>query len=281
MKHSCSFIIKFIFSLCALSILVSCSSFLYYPSNNFYVDPKKLKLEYEEINFQTPQGDSIAGWYFPTPKKPSLGTIVHFHGNAENITSHFLSLVWLVEKGYNYLIFDYPGYGISTGKPSPENTVEAGMAALSWVRAHKDQRPLIVYGQSLGGAVAARTVENVKDQIPIRNLILDSTFTSYRAVARGILSKSWVTWILQPITYLVLSDKYAVKDLQSISPIPVLVIHGDKDQVVDYKNGVKLFESLKEPKEFWTIPDGYHTDVFARHDKIYRDKFIDYLQKKF
>lgn len=268
--------------LAVLVVNVACSSLLYYPRENrgFFYDPKKFGLSQEEVVFRGKDGLELHGWWFAASAQPAKGTLVFFHGNAENISTHFLNFSWLPEKGYNYFIFDYPDYGKSTGQPSPESTVQAGQAALAWVHENKDKGPLFVYGQSLGGNIAFRAVLDVKDRIPIRALILDGTFLSYRSIARQKASESYLLWLLQPIAWLAMSDRYAPADIEKRVPIPLLVIHGQKDKVIDPKFGEEIFAKSPEPKEIWRIEEGQHGDTFFAHQKQYRQKLLDFMMKQ-
>ncbi len=127
------------FGCIALLSLVGCLSFFYFPRKEQLDDPARVKMKQEEVYFKTSSGETIHAWYFAaTTTEKSKGTFLFFHGNAENITSHFLMFHWLPTQGYNYLIFDYPGYGRSTGKPTPRGTVEAGIAAAEWLHKNKD-----------------------------------------------------------------------------------------------------------------------------------------------
>ncbi len=254
----------------------SCTHLFYYPSKQLYFDPKKFNLSPKDIWFQTEDGEKIHAWLFESTKKPALGTILFFHGNAENLSAHFIHLSWLPAEGYNFLIFDYPGYGQSSSEASQAGTVQAGRAAIEWLHQY-DPQPLIIFGQSLGGAIAQRVVLDKKDQIPIKGVVLDSTFNSYQAIARKKLSLSWITWILQPLTYVLVSDKWKASEIAKISPVPVLVIHGQSDRVVEPEMGERVYEQLGEPKQIWRIEGGQHTDVFWSHEKKYRPQFLKWL----
>jgi uncharacterized protein len=261
------------------SILVSgCSGIYYLPrlSQKKIFDPSRVALT-ETVHIALKDGTQIHGWWFGAKTAKSLGTVIFFHGNAENLTSHFMNLAWLPWESYNYFIFDYPGYGLSTGEPTPENTVEAGKEALRWVAKNKDSSPLIVFGQSLGGAVAHRSVLDLQKEISFRALILDSTFMSYRSLARKKASEHFITWLFQPVAWLLMSDSFAPEDPMQRAGIPLLVIHGDADRVVPFSEGERVFAESAEPKEFWRIPGGQHSDVFWGHDKVYRKKFVEYL----
>lgn len=264
-----------------IALLAGCTSLLYVgrvPAKKFY-DPSVLGLKQEEIEFADKDGTRLHGWWFSSKTQPSKGTVVFFHGNGENLTTHFISLSWMPAEGYNYFIFDYPNYGVSEGDPSPYSTVMSGHAALEWVHDNKDDRPLIVYGHSLGGNVAHRTVLDMKDKLPIRALVLDGTFLSYRSIARKKASENALLWLLQPVAWLIMSDRYAPENIEKRAPIPLLVIHGQKDTMVPPQFGEDIFEKSAEPKEIWRIEEGEHGDTFWKHQKQYRQKFLDYLSQ--
>lgn len=268
-------------SLAVLLLLSGCSGLLYYPDNQrqFY-DPKTIGYAPENVLFTDAAQRKLHGWWFPAKKTPIKATIIFFHGNAENLTSHFLQLAWISDEHYNLFVFDYPGYGRSAGKPTPRSSLESGHAAVDWVKSRlADDSPVIIYGQSLGGNIALRTAIDKKDAINLKLVVADSTFDSFQHIARVKLSHHWLTWPLQPLSYLLLSDRWAPGNLAALSPVPVLVIRGQRDTTVEPLFGERIFEKLAHPKTLWTIPDGRHIDVFWGHDHRYRDKFLTFLDQ--
>ena len=225
----------------------------------------------------------LHAWYFHS-QKPS-GLIVFFHGNAQNISSHYLTLSWLPQQNYDYLIFDYRGYGKSTlsaneRAPSPQSTVEDGTSVLKWAEAAARKRkiPLLLLGQSLGGNILLRSLQEY-DPHP-KSLTVDSSFLSYKKAGASVLKQSWLSWPAHPLAHLLLSDEWAPKNgaLKSMpGNYPILVIHGDEDTVVPFQHGVELFDAMREPKTFWRIPGGKHTDVFWTHEWRYREKWLNFL----
>jgi fermentation-respiration switch protein FrsA (DUF1100 family) len=263
-------------SMAMVLLLSSCSRALYYPSPQLIYDPARFGVKPDEVTFHSRNGAELSGWYFHNRlrKKPEA-TIVFFHGNAENISSHYLNLLWLLDYPFDFFIFDYQGYGSSEGDPSPEKTVQDGMAALEWAHAQAPERPLVVLGQSLGGAIGLRAAFEEKDKLPIQFIAVDSTFASYRSVARSVMSNHWITWPFQWIGWLVMSDKWAPTGyIEKLSPIPLLQIHGKKDPVVSFELGEALFAEAKEPKEFWAIENGHHTDIFNAQNSEYKQRFL-------
>jgi fermentation-respiration switch protein FrsA (DUF1100 family) len=251
--------------------LAGCSSFLYQPTRWLHVDPAQIHLEPEQISLVTSDRVNLRGWYFHGTAETPKALIVFFHGNAENLTSHYL---------FDYFIFDYRGYGLSDGEPSPEGTIEDGRTALRWAEKRAEsfaprKVPLVVFGQSLGGAIALRTVIEMKKEIPISLVMVDSTFASYEEAGRSVLRQHWLTWPLQPFADLTLSDEYAPgARISEISPIPLIVMHGDADSVINYSLGVEVYEDAKPPKEFWRVVGGHHIDGLRSKDSLYRDLFL-------
>ncbi len=257
--------------------LMGCSSVFYFPEKREFVDRSKLPVKPEDLLIKTSDGENLHAWYFKTPKGKPKGLIVQFHGNGQNQSTHFLYVYEGLNYGFDLLTFDYRGYGVSTGKPTPQGTVKDGKAVLNWVLQNKSSLPLIVIGQSLGGAVAMKTLEEMHGQIPVQLLVLDSTFASYRSAARGVASAHWLTWIFQPFVWLLVDNSASPQDdLEKLAPYKKLVIHGQEDKVVNFNLGKDLFESLPEPKEFRPIHGGHHTDFLWREAgqpgrKFYQD----------
>lgn len=268
----------FFFGCIATILLMGCQSFFYYPSKEKLFDPARIKMKQEDVYLQTASGEKIHGWYFASAQKETKGTVLFFHGNAENLSSHFLMFHWLPEQGYSYFIFDYPGYGESSGKPTPQGTVEAGIAAAEWLH-KKESRPLIVYGHSLGGIVALRTAQEIKGRIPVRDIVVEASFGSYKQMGRNVLKRHWLTWIFQPLTYVVLSDAYAPEPIHTLAPIPMLFIAGTEDRAVEAFNTQALYDQAQNPKEIWMVSGGRHGDLYVLRNGELRKQLLSYLSK--
>lgn len=257
--------------------LSGCSSLLYYPTRLLYVPPEKVDAKPKPVWLKGQDGTWLYGWYLTKhPDRPPKALIVFFHGNGENMTSHYVSLLWILRHGYDFFTFDYRGYGLSQGEPSPKNTVEDGKIAVRWAKERWPHIPLIIFGQSLGGAVAMRcAIELKKEGFKYDLVAVESTFPSYKAAGMKLMASHWFTWILQPFAWLFLSDAHAPDDeIGTISPVPMIVIHGDKDTIVDFSLGEEVFLLAKEPKEFWRVPGGSHIQAFWKKDSDIRERFI-------
>jgi fermentation-respiration switch protein FrsA (DUF1100 family) len=245
-----------------------------------YVNLAKVAPAPRQIEFKNSDGKKLVGWYFKADGKPKAN-ILFFHGNAENISSHFLALHWILSHGYSFFIFDYPGYGGSEGKPTQESTTQAGQMALQWLKEKYPDMPIAIFGQSLGGNIAMYTAATDQKKNPLCLVAVESTFKSYKKVGQRVLSNHWFTWALQWIPYLAVPEKFSATDrIDKISPTPLLVVHGEADPVVVIANGQDVFEAAKEPKEFWSVHNGQHIQAFwGPQGAEYRDKFVQYLDK--
>lgn len=261
--HRCFFNLKIFALILGAFSLLSCSNLLYYPDHYMYVNPDIMEFKPEDCVLKLANDSEIHGWYFTSSPNPKA-VIVFFHGNGQNRTSHIVGLYWILKEGYDLFAVEYPGYGETDGNPTPKNTVESGHAALRYIQKRKPNTPIIVYGQSLGGAVAMRAVLDLKKEVPVSLVVADSTFLSYRKTGRVVLSKSWVTWLLQPLGWLLLDDQYAPGNkIKDLSPTPLLVIHDRKDPVIPIQLGEEVFKKAKEPKEFWEVTGGGHAQPFT------------------
>ena len=162
-----------------------CSSVFYFPTSYFYADPKKHDINYKDIDFISTDGTKLHGWLLSSDKtKKKKGLILHFHGNAHNLTCHWMNLGWLTKSGYDIFIFDYRGYGLSKGQANQQGLNKDSIAALNWAYEKQKSYPkFIVYGQSLGGAVSMRALKDFEHRDEIDLFVLDSTFISYQSIA--------------------------------------------------------------------------------------------------
>jgi len=271
-----------VFLFLSLFLSQSCSHLFYQPSARHFYDPAQFNITYKDVWFDSTDGTKLHGWFFPTTKK-AKGTIIQFHGNAQNISTHFLSLVWLVNEGYNLFTFDYRGYGKSQGSSSQEGLYQDAVAALKKGRefhlAH-GQGHFIVYGQSLGGIVLLRALPDFEEKDEVSLLVLDSTFDSYQDIAFDKLKSRWFLWPFSPLAYLLVSDKYASDKFLNKIEQPTLVIVGDGDEVIPEKFGKQIYQNISAPKKWlWEIPGGGHIGVFHHNAVSFRKDFLRLLDK--
>lgn len=255
-----------------------CSSLIFFPQKKLLDNPFLKQVSYDDIYFKTSDGLLLHGWYLKAKDK-SKGTILYLHGNAENISTHVNSVIWLTLEGYDVFAFDYRGYGKSEGSPTLEGVHIDAKAALETVfnlpQANKGH--IFISGQSLGGAVAVYTVATSAYKDRIKALIIDSAFSSYRRVSREKFAQLIITWPFQyPLSFFFNDYFSPARWIKEVSPVPLLIMHGDNDRIVPVHHGSLLHEAASSPKEFWLVKGVGHTQAFAL--KEIREKFLLYLQ---
>lgn len=256
-----------------------CSSLFFYPHKAHFDNPALKLVSYEDIYFTTSDGLKLHGWHLKA-KDSSRGTILQLHGNAQNISTHVNSVLWLALEGYDVFTFDYRGYGESEGSPSFEGVHRDAEAALETALKLPDinRERFFVLGQSLGGAIAVYTVANSPYKNRVTAVIVDSAFSSYRGIAREKLARFMLTWPLQyPLSLLVNDDYSPVKWIKEVYPLPVLIIQGDRDTIVPAHHASILYAAAQEPKDLWLVNGTEHIRSFAMKD--IRERFLEYLQK--
>lgn len=249
----------------ALVLTSGCTGLFFYPEKRHYDNPAAKLFSPENIYFKTDDGLTLHGWLLRTPGE-AVGTVLVMHGNAQNVSTHVNGVLWLVREGFNVFLFDYRGYGWSEGRPTIQGIhqdAEAALETLVMMPGINHDR-IIVLGQSLGGAVAVYTAVNSPERKHIKALVIDSAFSGYRLIAREKLSQLIVTWPVQyPLSYL-FNDAYSpVKWIAKVSPVPVIIIHGEQDAVVPAHHAEALFDAAREPKQLWRVPRLGHIQSFA------------------
>jgi fermentation-respiration switch protein FrsA (DUF1100 family) len=257
-----------------------CGPLFFYPQKQLYDNPVARQFSPEDIYFKTPDGLTLHGWFLRTHAK-AQGSILVLHGNAENLSTHVNSVLWLVDKGFNIFIFDYQGYGRSQGEPTIAGVHRDAEAALETLLSmpQVDKEQIIVLGQSIGGAIAVYTVANTPYKDRIAALVIDSAFSSYRRIAREKLAQVFITWPFQYPLSLFFNDDYSpVKWIKKVAPVPLLIIHGEQDPVVPGHHGQMLYDTALQPKDFWKTTVPGHVSSFA--DEGVREKLVGYLTEQ-
>lgn len=256
----------------ACLFLTGCTSLIYQPDKYMYAHPDQFKTKFDNLTFNSIDGTKLSAWKLHSKTKNPKNLLIWFHGNAQNLTAHFVNAVWMADHGYDILIFDYRGYGLSEGEPTPKGVAEDGLAFLNY--AYADYKKggydkFIVYTQSLGGAIALRSLEDFTHRDEISLLVLDSTFLSPRDVARDKTNRV--------LKYLISNNFTANPELKHLT-MPVLSIHSTEDFVIAYSLGQDLYNSIPNPKkEFWTFQTRGHGDVFFVENQKYRPIFLKYV----
>jgi fermentation-respiration switch protein FrsA (DUF1100 family) len=271
----------------ATVLLSGCTQLFFQPHSYLIDTPKRHGIEYQIEDFQAADGTPLNAWFLPAEEKNGttggnkpITTILFLHGNAENISTHFRNVMWLPHEGFNVLALDYRGYGASEGTPSIAGMQLDIDAAMRHLLAHKgvDPNRIVILGQSLGGALAIYYAAHSTYRTNIRAVVIDSAFFDYRQIAREKLASSYITWPFQWLPWLAVDDDYTPADsVAAISPLPLLLIQGDRDAVVPLHHSQQLYERAKEPKERWVVPGAGHIQSLENEDV--RKRLLGYLRR--
>jgi fermentation-respiration switch protein FrsA (DUF1100 family) len=270
-----------IFSVLLLTLQIQgcVSSMFYQPDRKVYDSPDRHGLKYEQVTFPSGDGTRLSGWFIPAVGTPR-GTVIHFHGNAQNMTAHFGFVSWLPAQGFNLFVFDYRGYGSSAGRPDRRGVFEDSLAALDYIAARPgiDHNRLLVLGQSLGGANAIAAVGS-RAPGSVRAVAIDSAFASYQGIVHDkVAAMPLLSLLRTPLSHLLIGNDLSPEVVvANIAPTPLLIIHGTADPVVPYSHGKRLFELARESKQFWTIEGGEHTEAFADPGSGYRQRLVAFF----
>ena len=240
---------------------------VFFPGKAIGDTPGVIGLPYEDVYLVTKDNVNIHGWHIPHPD--AKATLLFFHGNAGNISHRIDSISIFHDIGLSVFIIDYRGYGRSEGRPSEDGTYRDAQAAWDYLVQERRLRPdqIIVFGRSLGGAVAASLAAKVTPAA----VILESTFTSVKELGKYLypyLPVSRISRIHYPV------DKHI-----SSFNCPVLVIHSHQDDVVPVRFGRRLFEYAREPKMFLSI-SGDHNYGFILSKDVYVKGIKQFLQTR-
>ena len=267
------------FILLMLLALSGCSSMLFYPEPGLPFTPEKAHLQYRDITLTAADGTHLHAWWLPAKDGVAVkGTVLHLHGNGGNLAWHLGGSWWLPEQGYQVLLLDYRGYGLSEGEPSLPAIYQDIDAAFSWIdKAPETQgKPLVVLGQSIGGALAVHYLaEHPQQRQRLKALVLDGTPASYRDVARYTLGTSWLTWTLQtPLSWLIPDGDSAINGMAQLQGTPLLLFQSMDDTQVPMGNGIALYKAAPLPRVL-QLTRGAHVQTFA--DPTWRQVMLRYL----
>jgi fermentation-respiration switch protein FrsA (DUF1100 family) len=229
---------------------ISEKGIVFFPDPYLVGTPTDVNLDYEDVWFTAVDGVRLHGWWVPQPGSP---TLLWFHGNGGNISHRLenLALLWHQVR-VQVFIFDYREYGRSEGEISRAGTFLDAAAAYQWVTAIQGipAADLVLFGRSLGSALAL----DLAVRQPARALILESAFTSSHDMM-ALYAPFLGSWQPQGPTY----DNLA---LIPRLEIPVLIVHGEYDEVIPVAMGQRLYTAAPEPKELYIIPRAHHNDTY-------------------
>jgi len=239
---------------------------VFYPARGLDATPSDWGLIYEDVNLVTPDGVRLYGWY--APRTGSKRVVLLLHGNAGNISHRGDSIAIFHRLGLNVLIVDYRGYGQSSGTPTEQGLYTDAMTAWRYLTDTRGFDPghIVVFGRSLGGAVAAELATRVRPAA----LIVESTFDSARSMANAafpLLSR-----------LIVLRYRFDTRSRVRRVRCPVLVVHSQDDEIIPHYMGQRIFQAANRPKEMLTL-HGDHNTGFVQSRPEYERGLGGFLER--
>ncbi len=241
---------------------------IYYPDmpgRAIEITPETVALEYEDITLSTQDGERLHGWFVPHPSAGA--TLLFCHGNAGNISHRLDTIALFHELGLNVLIFDYRGYGLSSGTTTEQGTYRDVDAAWNYLVEDRGIKPesIVLFGRSLGAAVISDLAVRTRPGA----VILESAFTSVPDMAARIYPWLPVRWLAS----------YRYDNAGKIRNItaPVLVIHSRGDEIIPFQQGMRLYMLANEPKQMLELSGG-HNDGFHVSRALYRPAVEEFIR---
>lgn len=264
-----------------LCFLISgCSNLLFFPEKEFVMDPSRLGLPYDNLFLQTADDVKLHAWFIPaycegkTPC-PAKANILYLHGNAENISSHTFSIIWLILYGYNLTALDYRGFGKSEGSVSLSGSETDIHTAINYLLEKYPDLPLFVFGQSIGASLAVSAVAQSEHQDKIAGVIIDSAFSKTRRIAREKVAQFWLFWPFQyPISFLV-AENDPEGNISKITA-PKLFLTTEDDQTVLPHHTRRLYAKAVAPKELEIVAKGGH--IRALNNVRVKDVLLKFIE---
>lgn len=241
---------------------------IFFPDPFLICTPAEAVLDYQDLWFEAVDGVRLHGWLVPAEKNSPL--ILFCHGNAGNVSHRVDNIRRLHDIGLSVFIFDYRGYGQSSGRITEAGFYLDTEAAYLKAREHVDRAgvKLVIFGRSLGGIAAV----HLGSQYRSSGLILESTFTHMASMA--------AVHFPLPVPGKLLQNRLNALDKIGGIQAPILFLHGDVDDIVPIELGRELFDAAKAPKEFITLEGAGHNDTYFVGGQQYFNKiksFVDSL----
>jgi hypothetical protein len=239
---------------------------IFYPEPGADLRPEQLGIAGEDVRILTEDDVRIHAFFLPSPG--ATRAILFLHGNAGNASHRLPNAAALMRLGSHVLLLDYRGYGLSEGSPSEAGVYADARAALAHLvdEVGIPEPRTVVFGRSLGGAVA---VDLVQDR-DIAGLILESTFPSVAAMAGNLFGGPFA-WLAR--------GRFDSEQKIARLRAPLLFFHGDRDEIVDFELGGRLYRAAPEPKEFQPIPGAGHNDTVEVGGRSYFERIRRFLDE--
>lgn len=247
-------VLAFIYALVVALMWAFQERLLYLPNagREHIATPADRGLAWEAVTLTTEDDVALDAWWIPAPEPRA--SLLFFHGNAGNISHRLESIAQFHRLGLSVLIIDYRGYGRSGGRPSEAGTALDARAAWHWLRdeAESETDEIILFGRSLGAAVAAELAASLEEQQTTpAAVILESPFRSVPDLAQQLYPFLPARWLAR--------INYPVETYVARISVPLLVIHSRDDEIIPFTEGEAVYRAAQEPKQLLEIYGGHNT----------------------
>jgi hypothetical protein len=244
---------------------------IFFPNSEMEATPADWGLEYDNLQLEV-NGHKIHAWWIPSAQANAAYTLIYFHGNAGNISHRKDSIMSFHDMALNQIIFDYSGYGQSDGIASEQAMYQDAMAIWRYLRDSRNipANRIVLFGRSLGGAVAADLATRLPQSEAPAGLILESTFTSAKDMAGIVL----------PYLSTIIYKRFKFDSLGKLKnyPGPLLVIHAPEDEVIPYHMGKRLYAQAGRNKSFVEL-HGLHDEAFLINKDKHSQAIIQFISQ--
>ncbi len=212
------------------------------------IDTLELNYTIESVNFPSTTGYQLNGWMLKHKTVAAKHTIVNFHGNGGSILGQSNFIIPMLNHGFQIFVFDYSGYGFSTGTAKRQYLPKDALSSLIYVKQRADcnNQKIIVYGQSYGGHLAASIAHKATDLIDA--VVIEGGFSNHRDLGSNG-AKPFIAFMSK----IFIKEFYNGSKLIAKNKKPLLIIHSKEDETIPYKMGEKLFKNATSKKDLYTI----------------------------
>lgn len=251
----------------------------------FSYTPSELGLKYEDVSFTTRDGIDLKGWFVPAENPKGAVALCHGYGLERGDCLGWVR--FLHGGGYGTLLFDFRGHGESGGRYCSLGyyEVEDLKAALEYLSSRGEEK-LAAMGFSMGGTVALMV--GAGDE-RLRAIVTDGAYLSFHSVVASFAKKYYhapkYPFIPPAIWAAGLRLRFNPRQVDlrkyagSVSPRPILLIHGEEDREVPLGDAEAIYRAAKEPKELWVVPGAEHSSTYGVAREKYEEKVITFLDQ--